>query len=274
MPTDSSINVALSQNPAGPQPTPPSLWVPGIDGQWRQVRPFMGFPGGKTKTIAIDLTGVFTDSPPLAKGGRGGSRDPSGQNPYRVRIATNMEFRWDEAFFTVDEDPAELKLHRLPVAAADVHFRGFSRFVPNFTGGPDTYDYEAVSTAAAWPPMEGRFTRYGDVTELLRDADDRQVVFGSGDEVTLSFKVPDEPLPSGWKRDFLLYNVGWDKDANLNTVFGQSVEPLPFRSMSGYPFRAEENFPDSPAHRRYLDDFQTREQSWSGFWKALRPTMK
>jgi hypothetical protein len=255
-PTDSSINVSLSQNPTGPQPTPPSLWVPDKDGQWRQARPFMGFPGGKTKTIAVDLTGLFAT------------------NDHRVRIATNMEFRWDEAFFTVDEAPAEIKLHRLPVTSADLHYRGFSVQRPNLSGGPDTYDYGSVSTAPAWPPMEGRFTRFGDVAELVRDEDDRQVVFGAGDEVTLSFAVPDEPLRSGWKRDFLLYNVGWDKDANLNTVYGQSSEPLPFRSMSGYPFRADESFPDTLDHRRYLNDYQTREQNWSEFWKALRPTVK
>ena len=255
-PTDSSINVSLSQNPTGPQPTPPSLWVPDNDDQWRQARPFMGFPGGKTKTIAVDLTGLFST------------------NDHRVRIATNMEFRWDEAFFTVDEAPAEIKLHRLPVTTADLHFRGFSAWQPNLSGGPDTFDYGSVSTTPAWPPMEGKFTRFGNVTELVRDADDRQVVFGSGDEVSLSFNVPDEPLPSGWKRDFLLYNVGWDKDANLNTVYGQSSEPLPFRSMSGYPFRAEESFPDTLDHRRYLNDYQTREQNWSEFWKQLRPVLR
>ncbi|MBI5757003.1 MAG: VCBS repeat-containing protein [Planctomycetales bacterium] len=252
-PTDSSINVSLSQNPTGPQPTPPSLWVPDKDGQWRRARPFMGFPGGKTKTIAVDLTGLFP------------------ANDHRVRIATNMEFRWDEAFFTVDEAPAEIKLHRLPVTSADLHYRGFSTLRPNLTGGPDTYDYGSVSSAPAWPPMEGRFTRFGNVAELVRNEDDRQVVFGAGDEITLSFAVPDEPLQSGWKRDFLLYNVGWDKDANLNTVYGQSSEPLPFRSMSGYPFRADESFPDTTDHRRYLNAFQTREQNWSEFWKALRP---
>ena len=88
-----------------------------------------------------------------------------------------------------------------------------------------------------WPAMLGRFTRYGDVLELLTARDDRLVVMCAGDETTLRFAAIDPP-PAGWKRDFLLYSVGWDKDANLQTVLGQSSEPLPFQAMSGLSLAA------------------------------------
>ncbi len=91
-PTDTGINLALSENPSMPSPQPPSLSVPDKNGKWKTIMPFMGFPGGKTKTIAVDLTDQFLT------------------NDYRVRIETNMEFYWDQAFFTVDESPAELKV--------------------------------------------------------------------------------------------------------------------------------------------------------------------
>ena len=55
-PAATSINVALSQGGSIPPPAPPSLEVPDGNGGWRVAMPFMGFPGGKTKTIAIDLT--------------------------------------------------------------------------------------------------------------------------------------------------------------------------------------------------------------------------
>ena len=59
------------------------------------------------------------------------------------------------------------------------------------------------------------------------------MIMGSGDEVTLRFNASDlPPLPTGWKRDFLLLVDGWAKDADANTAFSQSVLPLPFHAMS------------------------------------------
>ncbi|MEW4526818.1 FG-GAP-like repeat-containing protein [Maioricimonas sp. JC845] len=251
-PTDTSINVALSQDTALPGPQPPSLLVPDADGSWQQAIPYTGFPGGKTKTIAIDLSDVFlTDD-------------------YRVRLATSMQFCWDEIFFTVDEEPGEVREQPLPLLSADLHYRGFSRRTQRPDNAPDWYDYHDVRTAPVWPPMDGRFTRYGDVTELVRDADDRQVVMASGDEMTLRFAVPDTPLPAGWKRDFIMHNIGWDKDADLNTLYGATADPLPYRGMSTYPYVAPESFPMSERHRRDMDEFHTRRTGDRTFRQLIR----
>ena len=94
------------------------------------------------------------------------------------------------------------------------------------------------------------------------------VVLGAGDEMTLEFAAPVNEPPAGWTRDFLLHNVGWDKDADLNTVYGQDVEPLPFRAMKGYPYAADE-YPDSPQQREYLQQYQTREQNKARFWRHV-----
>jgi hypothetical protein len=251
-PASTSLNIGVSQDRSAAAPRPPALAVPDQHGNWQVVRPFMGFPGGKTKTIAVDLTGVFlTDD-------------------YRLRIVTNLEFCWDAAFFSVDEEPAPFDVIRLPVASADLHHRGYSKIVRNPGFGPDGYDYSMVSAAAKWAPMSGRFTRYGDVTELLQDEDDLQVIFGSGDELSVAFDVPKTAPREGWKRDFLLYNVGWDKDNDLNVVTSQEVEPLPFQAMSGYPYRADEQYPDTPRHREYLRKYQTREQFPMTFWRQVQ----
>jgi hypothetical protein len=82
---------------------------------------------------------------------------------------------------------------------------------------------------------------------------------GSGDELTLHYpaaKLP--PLPAGWTRDYLLLVDGWAKDADANTAFGQSVEPLPFHAMSAYPYRANEHYPDDAAHNAYRKKYLTR----------------
>lgn len=243
-PAGTSMNVALSEASAGPALRAPSLWTPDASGQWREVRPFMGYPGGKTKIIAVDLTDVFAG------------------DDYRLRVATNMEIYWDEAFITLDETPAPVRLTPLKLTSANLHYRGFSHRTPGIEHGPERYDYDRVSTAARWSAMGGRFTRYGAVEELVNETDDRLAILGAGDELSLNFAVPEVSLPPGWRRDFLLYNVGWDKDCDLNTVYGDSVEPLPFGAMSGYPYGANSDYPDTERLRRYLHEYQTRTQNY------------
>ncbi len=239
-PTDTTINKALSEDPAWPGPRPPWISVPDANGQFREVLPFMGFPGGKTKTIAVDLSGIFLTS------------------DTRLRINTSMELYWDAIFFTADEEPVSVKQQNLELLSAELHFRGLSARIEHPRFGPERYDYDMVRSERFWPAMAGRFTRYGDVSELLREPDARSVVLGSGDEMILRFRAPDPP-PKGWTRDFILHNVGWDKDADLHTVCGQTVEPLPFPGMRAYPYFPEQSFPDTPLHQEYLRRYQTRE---------------
>ena len=243
-PTDTSLNVAISQRPDLESTQPPSVHVPDASGNWIKVQPFMGFPGGKTKTIAINLSGLFpTDD-------------------YRVRVATTMEIYWDHVFFTVDESPTEVRTTEMPLRAADLRYRGFSKKVPHAGLGPGSYNYNQLDTHQQWPPLEGRLTTYGDVTELIQQTDNRQALLGAGDEMEVRFQAVSTDLPPGWKRDFILHNVGWDKDADLNTVFGQTIDPLPFAGMVGYP---DPNEPSGPKPFAA----QTRQQSRTRFWRAL-----
>ena len=262
-PTDTSINVSLSQNPDRKPPKPPSIWVPAMEAgetKWREAISYIGFPGGKTKTIAVELS-------PLLADGRGRKEEGRQPQPFRVRIVTSMELYWDEMFFTVDEPPLDHTLTPLPMLSADLQFRGFSARLPHPEFGPERYDASQVTQEPQWPPMSGRFTRFGDVTELLVDSDDRLAILGAGDAMTIHFRADQAPqLPPGWKRDFVLHNVGYDKDADLNTVYGQFVEPLPFRAMRGYPDPTGAQFPDLPVHREDRHRFQTREQNRREFW--------
>ncbi len=249
-PTTVSLNVALGRDPALGLPEPPSLAVPDGAGGWQTVLPMMGFPGGKTKTIAVDLAGLVPADDP------------------RVRITTSMEIAWDAVFFTSGEEPADLQITELRPLSADLHPRGFSRIEQSPGAGPERFDYDSVSTAAKWPPMHGAFTRFGDVRELLASRDDRLVVMAAGDEMTLRFAAPPIAQP-GWERDFVLASVGWDKDANLATAAGDTSEPLPYASMRSYPPAADDPPPDSAAYRAYLLEYQTRRQD-DAFWTLLR----
>jgi hypothetical protein len=201
----------------------------------------MGMPAGKPKTIAVDLTGKFLSS----------SR--------AVRIVSNLCLYWDESFLSEDPPP-ETVITPVDATSADLHYRGFSKPVIDAERKqPERLLYEALEPASQWNPVPGRYSRYGDVHSLIHAIDDRLVIMGSGDELTLRFREASLPrLSAGWSRDFLLLVDGWAKDADPNTAFSRSVEPLPFHGMSAYPYPAKEHFPDDATHREYQKEYNTR----------------
>ena len=240
-PTDASINVALGQQ-SSLKVSSPSLEVRDASGKWRTAIPSLGFPSGKDKTMVIDLAGKF----PTAD--------------HHVRIRTNMQIYWDEAFVARDLTNDSTNVRTLDPISADLHFRGFSRmYRKGGRYGPYWFAYQDVTKELPWRPIEGSYTRYGDVLPLLRNPDDMYVIMGAGDEATIQFDASSaKSLPVGWKRDFLLYTDGWIKDSDLNTAFGASVGPLPFHGVKSYPFAAGDAYPTDAAHQHYLKEYDTR----------------
>jgi len=220
----------------------PYLQVKDAAGNWKTVVEDMGMPSGKPKPMAVDLTGKFLSA----------SRE--------VRIATNLCVYWDEIFLVDDNAAPNVRLTTVPMAAADLDFRGFSKpTIHPERKQPEQFDYQTVSFTSSWNPTSGKYTRYGAVESLLAEPDDRMVVMGSGDEIRMQFAADAlPPLPPGWKRDFLLKVEGWAKDADANTAFSQSVLPLPFHAMSSYPYPANEHYPNDRAHEDYIRDYLTR----------------
>lgn len=238
---DGSVFLAQSQQ-GGRGLTPPYLQVKDTAGQWRTVIEDMGMPSGKTKTVAVDLSGKFLSR----------SRE--------VRIVTNMCVYWDEIFLSEDSAAPQARLTPLDAKRADLRFRGFSKvYVHPERRQPERFEYHDVRLASQWNPTPGYYTRYGPVEELVSEEDDRLVVMGSGDELALSFTTNDlPPLPAGWKRDFLLLVGGWAKDRDANTAWSQTVEPLPFHGMSSYPFAEGERYPCSARLEEYRRTYNTR----------------
>jgi hypothetical protein len=220
----------------------PYLQVKDTSGQWKTVIDDMGMPSGKPKPVAIDLSGKFLSA----------SRE--------VRIVTNLCVYWDEAFLVEDDAPPPAHLTTLPIASAGLQFRGFSRpTIDPHRKQPEQFDYQTVSPTSSWNPTSGNYTRYGDVHTLLTEPDDRMVIMGSGDEIRLRFDTRAlPPLPSGWRRDYLLLVDGWAKDADANTAFSQTVLPLPFHGMSSYPYPPNENYPQDDVHQEYQRLYNTR----------------
>ena len=213
----------------------PYVQVKDAAGKWQTVVKDMGIPSGKPKTIVVDLAGKFLSA----------SR--------QVRIVTNLCVYWDDIFLIPDSGAPRARLTPLAAQSADVHFRGFSRpVIDPARRQPEQFLYDDVRPISNWNPTRGMYTRYGDVTPLVTEPDDRMVIMGSGDELALEFPARSLPaLPEGWSRDFLLLVDGWAKDADANTAFSQNVLPLPFHGMSGYPYRTNEHFPNDPEHAQY-----------------------
>lgn len=247
-PTDASINFALSQTDKLNSMWP-VIQVKNRKGEWENVLANFGFPMGKDKTVIVDLSGKFLS------------------DDRRVRIVTNMEIYWDYIFFANGDPQVQVKTTFLDPEKADFHYRGFSRvYRKGGRYGPHWFDYSIVDTNPKWVDLVGNYTRYGDVLPLLFESDDQYIISNAGDELSLTFDASSlPPLPRGWTRDFFIHSVGWVKDGDLNTAYGNQVEPLPFHGMKSYPPSADDVYPDDAAHLEYRRKYNTRKVTTDGY---------
>jgi hypothetical protein len=253
-PTDSSINVAISQGQQE-KAKPLSLEIPDGRGGWQVVRPNLGFPAGRKKICLFDLTDVF--APGI---------------PRRLRLRTNLEVYWDSLEWAAGIPDAELKTTRLQPDMADLHYRGYSVINRTNDSSPELPDYNRLSSSKQiWRDLIGYYTRFGDVRELLKQADDRYVIMNAGDELSFRFAALPAP-PSGWVRDYVIIGDGWIKDGDYNSTFSKTVLPLPYHAKNEYitpPGRLEDEW----VYRRHPDDWQnyhTRYVTADIFQNALR----
>jgi hypothetical protein len=206
----------------------------------------MGFPAGGARTMTADLTGTL----PL------GTR--------RIRLTTNLQIYWDSILISRTPQVgshglgARATISAVPLARATLGFHGFPLKIEYSPPGNVKYIYEKASVTGPYTRPAGAYTRYGDVLPLLTAVDDKFAVFGSGDDVALDFDPARLPaLPSGWVRDYFFIANGYEKDMDFYAYRGDTVEPLPFRGMNGYPYR-EQSFPDDTDHLNYLLEYNTR----------------
>ena len=244
-PADASLNLAIAQavEHGDLEMVMTRLEVETANG-WQTLLDPMGFPPGKTKTMVVD-------TPPL----------PAGAT--KLRIVTTRWLHWDKVAWSTDlgrTGSSDVVVQaRLEPASADLSYRGFSALTRPAPNGPHLFDYQRTSAESPWLPFPGRYTRFGDVGELLATVDDRQVVIGPGDEIRVLFDARDlEPPKPGYTRTVFLESFGWDKDADRNTWKADSNLPLPFQAMSGYPFAPGESYPETPELDAYRERWLTR----------------
>ena len=232
----SSDNVAAHQ--AGLAMRPPVVEVEDQDGGWKRVAE-TGVPVGRPQTLVVDLAGKWRPG-------------------LRLRLSTNMRIYWDQIRLAARaREPARAAWLRL--SRADLRERGFSAEISPDGRQPFSYDYALVSGDSPWKVMPGRYTRPGDVRELLASTDDLFVTSRPGDEIALSFDASALPaLPAGWRRTFLLYADGFSKEMDVNSASPDVLEPLPFHGMTRYPYGPGESYPLTPERRAVIERYDTR----------------
>ena len=192
-------------------------------------------PKERSSPYVVDITNIFTT--PV----------------YKVRLSFLYKVYIDALFFdtTVDQP---VTVTELPLVSADLHYYGFSMK----TDG-EIFDYiygNMVTRNTSY--FAGNYTRYGDVTPILTQTDDKFVIFAGGEELTVKFTA-DLP-PTGNARRYLVYANGYYK-ATGNVDISHTVEPLPFAAMSNYPYNPSvENYPSDADHNAYRSLYNTRPQ--------------
>ena len=235
----SSDNVAAFQ--AGLTPMVPALEIKDAAGRWRPAGVEIGIPVGRPQTIAVDLG------------------DDLRPGEHEVRIVTSMRIYWDQILVGRRAPVTEVREHAIDPSQATLRARGFSASLRTDGTQPTTYDYGRVTRVSPWKTMAGSYTREGDVLDLLRATDDMFVIAKDGDEIALTFDATGlDPLPQGWTRSYLLRADGFSKEMDINSASPDTVEPLPFHAMSGYPYGPAEHYPESAAHRQYRERYNTR----------------
>jgi hypothetical protein len=211
------------------------------DGQWQTLVRDAGALGGMSRTMTVNLTG-------LASG-----------PDCRLRLITNLEIYYDQMFLGCDLGRGRVTTHCLPVAEAGLRRVGFAREYSPDGQAPLIYDYELSDTTAPFDVLKGAYTRYGPVKELLTEFDDQYVLVAPGDEIAVKFDATKlGSVPAGRMRSFILVSHAWCKDMDLYTATPQTLEPLPFRAMSRYPYPPTEQYPNTEEHQGFLRTYNTR----------------
>ncbi|MEO8660804.1 MAG: FG-GAP-like repeat-containing protein [Bryobacteraceae bacterium] len=252
-PWDDTITMARSQGGKA-APRDLTIEVPDRAGKWVTAKAGLGIPAGRLKTVVLDLSGIFLPGAPR-----------------RLRLRTEMEVYWDRLAWAPGLPEAQIRTTRAALSQAELRYRGYSELTQAGPTAPELADYSVIAgTTQRWRSMEGYYTRYGDVRELLEKSDDRTVITNSGDELRMRFAAMPAPA-SGWTRDFVFIGDGWMKEGDYNFRLSSTVLPLPYHAMKSYtaPLLPLESDRTYRRHASDWQDFHTRYETAEPFVRAL-----
>jgi hypothetical protein len=211
--------------PNGTQIMPaPTLEIKDTNGKWVLAPQDRQIPlpsDYNARTFTVDLTGLF----------------PANVKDCQVRFTNFWNVTYD--YIGIDTSPQQTTtLQKLAPTSATL-----------------SQLWDSQSNAS------GTFTRYGDVTPLVQNADDMFVIGRQGDQVNMQFSTGDlKPVAPGMQRDYFFVVACWFKDppGAWGYGFNFTVNPMPFMAMSGFPYPSTESYPYDAAHLAYIQAYNTR----------------
>ena len=230
-------------------PDLPVIEVPDGRGSWREVKfkgskNKMSLKGGDfaNKDLIYDLTGEFVN------------------NDFRVRIQGNLDVSFDCFKINTFNNYKPVNITELKPKSASLNAYGkLEKTYLKVKGEIPYFDYYKVSKSYQAHLPQGQYTRYGDITELVKEQDDKLVIMGTGDQISVKFDERELPkLPAGFKRTYLLYSFGYYKWVMDDRPLFKTVGQLPFKAMSGYPYSNNEHYPLDQEYKDYLEKYNTR----------------
>jgi hypothetical protein len=208
-------------NKPGERPFPPPYMEIKVGEEWLPVADNRQFPLllVTPESFVVDLTGLF----------------PQDTSEYKVRIHTWFDSRFD--YIGVD-------ISRQDSIIIQTLYPAHANFTQMFT--------------TAYATSTGNFTSYGDVTELVFEADNKFVIGRKGDSLNVLFNADDfDPIPDGMERDYFVIVSCWFKVPGL-PYLPFTVDPLPFHDMSAFPYSETESYPNTEEYLSYLNFYNNR----------------
>jgi FG-GAP-like repeat/Tetratricopeptide repeat len=207
----SQTNFAAWQ--AGADYRAPTIEVLNQAGQWVTVLDQFGYPAGMPRQMSVPLRNL-----------------PAGVR--KIRITTNQEIYWDRIAIAFSEPCPQAEMTDLKLSYARLEQIGF----PQRQHLPQRlpyYDYD--NRVPYWDTrfLEGNYTRFGLVDELLLSKDNAVAIFGAGEGIHLEFNEPTNQVKEGWTRIYVIETHGWCKDMDFYTLTGETIEPVPYQGKRG-----------------------------------------
>ncbi len=267
--TPANLKLVIKRGKEGPYPTKPSDISRDKFQYKNSSGVFVDMPADKNPFITTRADTTHASRNLVnAEGTQTKVIDLSGMNikDNTIRIISMSNIRqWDIDYLAVDTTPDEtVTVTNEPAYSANLGFRGVSQKELTNPSDPkmklEQPVYDTLTNAFVGNQITGNATKYGDVTSLLSDVDNKFVIMVQGDELSLKYAVPTQA--DGTVRDFIYKS--WDYQKNYGRPLGDTILPLPFNEMSSYPYHDTESYPTDADHQVYQDTYNTRVIKFSG----------
>jgi hypothetical protein len=137
--------------------------------------------------------------------------------------------RWDRFALYHAASHDSIRVTEVEPSAVDLQWHGFAELRPQSFDRPQVPNLARISNVPPWlTTVEGWCTRYGDVSSLVTAADEQFAIMNSGDGITVDFSAGElPPREIGSMRTLLLYDQGWIKEEDPNSLPDRRIEPFP-----------------------------------------------